>query len=68
MSWKKTAINITMGNADYPQGVKVTRFNNIVEEPTKEQIEQFAEGLVMLSNGDTYLGSEIIKYTQQSAE
>ncbi|ALB29615.1 hypothetical protein [Companilactobacillus heilongjiangensis] len=68
MSWKKTAITITMGNDKYPKGIKVIRFNNIVEEPTKEQLQQFAEGLVLLSDGDSYLGSEIVKYTQQSAK
>ncbi|MFH5810742.1 hypothetical protein [Companilactobacillus sp. FL22-1] len=68
MSWKKTAINITMGNDKYPKGIRVFRFNNIVEEPTTDQIETFAQGLVLLSDGDTYLGSEIVKYTQQSAK
>jgi hypothetical protein len=68
MSWKKTAVNITMGNERYPKGIKVIRFNNIVEDPTKEQIQMFAEGLVLLSDGDSYLGSEIVKYTQQSAK
>ena len=68
MSWKKTSIKITMGNKVYPNGVKTTTYNNIVPDPTKEQIKQFAQGLLLLSDGDTFLGSEVIKYDELGAE
>lgn len=68
MSWKKTSIMIIMGNEKYPKGKKITTFNNIVAELTAEQIKLFAEGLQLLSDGDTFLGSEIIKHDALSAE
>lgn len=68
MSWKKTSVVITMGNDKYPKGMKATTFNNIVEDPTKEQISLFAQGLQLLSDGDVFLGSEIIKHDELGAE
>lgn len=68
MSWKKTSITVVMGNDKYPKGTRTATFNNIVPDPTEEQIKSFAEGLQLLSDGDTYLGSEVIKYDQLSAE
>lgn len=68
MSWKKTAVTITMGNEKYPKGLKTTIYNNIVPDPTKEQIQQFGEALELLSDGDTFMGSEIIKYDQLGAK
>ena len=68
MSWKKTAIKIIMANQDYPDGIKIFTYNNIVENPTREQIKMLAEGLQLLSNGDAYLGSEVIKHDELSAD
>lgn len=68
MSWKRTSIAITMANPKYPKGVKVFNFNNVIPDPTREQLDMFAEGLVLLSNGDVYGGVEIIKHDELDAE
>ena len=68
MSWKRTSIKIIMANKDYPNGIKFFTYNNIIEEPTREKIKMFAEGLQLLSNGDAYLGSEVIKHDELSAD
>lgn len=69
MEWKRTSIIVTMGNDMYPDnGIKRFTFNNIVADPTKEQVKQFVSGLLLLSDGDSYLGSEIVKHNIQSAE
>jgi len=68
MNWKKTSIIVTMGNDNYPKKKKATTFNNIVSDPTEEQIEQFVDALLLLSDGDTYLGSQIIKHDELGAK
>ncbi|MQS76932.1 hypothetical protein [Companilactobacillus halodurans] len=68
MSWKKTSIIITMGNDKYNKGKKSTTYNNIIENPTQEQIKMFSDGLLLLSDGDVFLGSEVIKHDELGAE
>lgn len=68
MSWKRTSIKMIMGNQNYPGGIKVFTYNNIIENPTREQIKLFSEGLQLLSNGDAFLGSEVVKHDELSAE
>ncbi|WP_334329657.1 hypothetical protein [Companilactobacillus sp. HBUAS59699] len=63
MSWKRTSINVTMANDKYIGGKKVKPFNNVVQEPTKEQIALFSDALAMLSDGDTFVKAEIVKHT-----
>ena len=67
MNWKKTTINLKMGNDEYPKGYKIIPFSNIVENPSKEQVETLAEGLTLLS-GDKFLGSEIIRHDTLNAD
>jgi len=68
MSWKKTSIIVTMGNDNYPKKRKTFTYNNIVQDPTKEQVKQFVDGLLLLADGDTYLGSQVIKHDELGAE
>lgn len=69
MSWKKTSITITMSNPNYPnKGLKTTIYNNIVPDPTKEQIQEFGQALELLSDDDTFVGSEIIKHDELGAK
>lgn len=63
MSWKRTSINVTMANDKYIGGKKVKPFNNVIQEPTKEQIALFSEALTILSDGDTFVNAEIVKHT-----
>jgi len=68
MDWKKTSIVVTLNNSKYPKGHKGKSFNNIVPEPTKEQIDLFVEALLMLSDGSTVTGTEIIRHNTLIAE
>lgn len=68
MSWKKTSIVVNVANDKYPKGKKKRNFNNIVENPTKEQMDLFVEGLLLLSDGDTHINTEVIKHDVQGAE
>lgn len=63
MNWNKTSINMTMANENYKDGKAVRGFQNIIKEPTKEQIKTFSEALVSLSDGDTFLKAEIVQHT-----
>ncbi|KRO00320.1 hypothetical protein [Companilactobacillus kimchiensis] len=62
MNWKKTSIIVTMGNDKYPKKVKATTYNNIVQDPTEEQIKAFVDGLLLLSDGDVYYSTQVIKH------
>jgi len=64
MDWEKTSINLTMTNDKYAKGKMVRNFNNIVANPTKEQIDLLVVGLIMLSDGDAFLKAEIIKHDE----
>lgn len=66
--WKKTAIVVTMANEKYPKGKRAINFNNIVENPTQEQIDLFTQGLVLLSDGDELYGTEVIKHNTMDTE
>lgn len=68
MDWSKTSIAVKMGNANYPKGVKTTIYNNIIQDPTKEQINMFVEGLLLLSDGDSHLGTQVIKHNELSVD
>ncbi|KRK64876.1 hypothetical protein FC72_GL001931 [Companilactobacillus tucceti DSM 20183] len=68
MDWEKTSINLTMTNDKYAKGKMVRSFNNIVANPTKEQIDLLVEGLIMLSDGDAFLKAEIIKHDAMVTE
>ncbi|WP_129045462.1 hypothetical protein [Companilactobacillus metriopterae] len=62
MSWEKTLINLTLKNDAYSGGTAVKRFNNIIQEPSKEQIQLLSDAIVMLSDGDQLLSSQIVKH------
>lgn len=68
MDWSKTSIAVKMGNANYPKGIKTTTYNNIVKDPTKEQIDLFIEGLLLLSDGDSHLDTQVIKRDELSVD
>jgi hypothetical protein len=68
MDWSRTSIAVKMGNANYPKGVKTIIYNNIVKDPTKEQIDMFVEGLLLLSDGDSHLGTQVIKRDELSVD
>ncbi|WP_125589914.1 hypothetical protein [Companilactobacillus jidongensis] len=68
MSWKRTSINVTMANAKYVGGKKTKPFGNVIQEPSKEQINLFSEALTMLSDGDTFSNAEIVKHTDIVSE
>lgn len=57
-----------MANEKYPKGKRAINFNNIVENPTQEQIDLFTQGLVLLSDGDELYGTEVIKHNTMDAE
>jgi len=63
MSWNKTSINMTMANENYKDGKAIRGFQNVIKEPTTEQINKLSEVLVMLSNGDTFLKAEVVQHT-----
>lgn len=67
MSWKKTSIIVKLGNENYPKGYVTKTFNNIVENPTKEQIDTFIEGLLLLTDGDSLMHTEIIRHDLEMA-
>ncbi|WP_334332080.1 MULTISPECIES: DUF1659 domain-containing protein [unclassified Companilactobacillus] len=62
MNWKKTSIIVTLNNENYARGKKARTFNNIVENPTEEQIKLFTDALLLLSNGDTLGDTEVVKH------
>lgn len=66
--WKKTAVIVTMANEKYPKGKRTINFNNIVETPTKEQIDLLAQGLILLTDGDLLYGTEVVKHNTMDAE
>ncbi|WP_125567028.1 hypothetical protein [Companilactobacillus insicii] len=63
MSWKRTSLNVTMANDKYVGGKKIKPFNNVVKEPTKEQINLFSEALTILSDGDAFVKAEVVQHT-----
>ncbi|APX71911.1 hypothetical protein M5C72_01865 [Companilactobacillus allii] len=63
MNWNKTTINMTMANENYTDGKAVRGFQNIVKEPTPEQLKTFAGVLETLSNGDIFLKAEVVQHT-----
>lgn len=68
MSWNKTSITVTLANDKYPKNRRRAIFNNIVQDPTAEQINLFVSGLLLLSDGDTHLGTEVTKHDELTAE
>lgn len=62
MNWKKTSIIVTLNNENYANGKKARTFNNIVENPTEDQIKLFTDGLLLLSSGDTLGDTEVVKH------
>lgn len=62
MNWKKTSIIVTLNNENYANSKKARTFNNIVENPTEDQIKLFTDGLLLLSNGDTLGDTEVVKH------
>ncbi|WP_025025141.1 hypothetical protein [Companilactobacillus nodensis] len=63
MSWKRTSINVTMANDKYVGGKKTKPFGNVIQEPSKDQINLFSEALTMLSDGDSFIKAEVVKHT-----
>ncbi len=68
MSWSKTSIIVTTSNPKYPKGKLTKTYNNIVENPTEEQIKLFTQGLLMLSDGDTLFRTELVKHDTELAK
>lgn len=60
MNWEKTTIKLRFNNEKYKKGYIIRTFNNIIEEPTEEQLQTFIDGLLLLSDGDTFSTATIL--------
>lgn len=61
MDWEKTSIRLKFINANkYTNGHIVRTFNNIVADPTPEQLKTFAQAIELLSDGDTFSSGEVL--------
>ncbi|WP_125772539.1 hypothetical protein [Companilactobacillus furfuricola] len=55
MDWQKTTIKLRFNNDEkYKKGYIVRTFNNIVEKPTDKQVQDLIDGILLLSDGDTF--------------
>ncbi|AKP67253.1 hypothetical protein [Companilactobacillus ginsenosidimutans] len=65
MDWEKTSLKVEFINEKNYKNGKMTRtFNNIVPNPTSEQIELFIEGILLLTKGDTLGNTEILTHNK----
>ncbi|MFD1472228.1 hypothetical protein [Companilactobacillus mishanensis] len=65
MDWEKTSIRVTMANdKNYEKGYIVRTFNNIVPNPTQEQINLLGEALELISKGDKFQKAEVVLHNK----